>query len=119
LLIDHRTYLVRPFTLRKQLALFNEHGFPVVRKYIGEPLGIFVPTAGDINSYIHIWVFEDHADRTRRRALMEKDPAWHAFLERAAQANYIVHQESRLMVPSELAAVPWPRIAPLPDLSSH
>jgi len=117
LLIDHRTYRVRPFTLRKQLALFNEHGFPILRKYIGEPLGIFIPTAGDINSYIHIWVYEDHADRTRRRALMEKDPAWHAFLERAAQANYIVHQESRLMVPSDLAVVPWPKVAPLPELS--
>ena len=113
MLIDHRTYRVRPLTLHKQLALFNEHGFPVLKKYIGEPLGIFLPIDGDTNSYIHIWVFENYEDRARRRALMEKDAAWHAFLEKSASAGYLVHQESRLMTPSQLADVPRPRLAPL------
>jgi len=114
MLIDHRTYRVRPLTLHKQLALFNEHGFPIVRKYIGEPLGIFIPIDGDTNSYIHIWVFQSYEDRVRRRALMDKDPAWHAFLQRSMEAGYLVHQESRLMMPSQLAEVPLPRLAPIP-----
>ena len=114
MLIDHRTYRVRPFTLHKHLALFNEHGYPVLKKYVGEPLGFFLPTDGDVNSYVHIWVYESHADRAQRRALMDKDPAWHAFLQKAADAGYLISQESRLMVPSEIAQVPWPRIAPLP-----
>ena len=114
MLIDHRTYRVRSLTLHKQLALFNEYGYPLLKKYVGEPLGIFVPIDGDVNSYIHIWVYESFEDRARRRALLDKDPAWHAFLQKAADAGYLVSQESRLMVPSELAQVPWPRIAPLP-----
>ena len=118
MLIDHRTYRVRPLTLHKQLALFNEHGYPILKKYVGEPLGIFLPIDGDINSYIHIWVFESFADRAHRRALMEKDPAWPAFLQRSADAGYRVSQESRLMMPSELAQVAWPRIAPLPGATA-
>jgi hypothetical protein len=114
MLIDLRTYRVRPFTLHKQLALFREHGLPVLKKYVGEPLGVFLPLDGDPNSYVHIWVYESFDDRQRRRALMDQDPAWHAFLERAAAAGYLVQQDSRLMTASDIAQVPWPKVAPLP-----
>jgi hypothetical protein len=114
MLIDHRTYRVRPLTLHKQLALFNEHGYPLLRKYVGEPLGIFIPIDGDTNSYVHIWVFASFEDRARRRALLDQDPAWHAFLQKSIDAGYLIHQESRLMTASPLAEVRWPPLAQLP-----
>jgi hypothetical protein len=113
MLVDLRTYRVRPFTLHKQLALFTEHGLPILRKYVGDPLAIFLPVDGDPNSYVHIWVYQSIEDRQRRRALMDKDPAWHAFLERAASAGYLTHQESRLMHTSDIVQMPLPRLAEL------
>ena len=38
MLIDHRTYTLRPGTLRKQLALYEKHGLAAQKRYFGEPL---------------------------------------------------------------------------------
>ena len=118
MLIDHRHYRVRPLTLYKQLALFREHGYPILQKYFGVPLRLFIPLDGDTKSYIHIWVFQSFEDRVRRRELLNEDPAWQAFLERSQQAGFLTHQESRLMTPASFIDVPWPRLAPMPGSES-
>ena len=74
MLYDHRTYTCHPGTIRKQLALYGEHGFPVQLRHIGRPLLHSVTEIGDVNSYVHIWVYEDMADRERKRAAMKADP---------------------------------------------
>ena len=38
MLLDHRTYTVRPGTLRKQLALYEKHGLAAQKRYFGEPM---------------------------------------------------------------------------------
>ena len=67
MLIDHRTYTLRPGTLRKQLALYEKHGLAAQKRYFGEPLLWATSETGDVNSYVHIWVYEDAEDRTNKR----------------------------------------------------
>ena len=67
MLLDHRTYTVRPGTLKKQLALFEKHGLAAQKRHFGEPLAYLVAESGDVNTYVHIWVYADAADRTARR----------------------------------------------------
>ena len=38
MLVDHRTYTVRPGTFRKQLALYENHGLAPQKRHFGEPL---------------------------------------------------------------------------------
>ena len=85
MLLDHRTYTVRPGTLRKQLALYEQYAFPVQKRYFGEPLAWLVAETGDVNSYVHIWVYEDAADRARKRAAMMGDAEWQTYLEKNAE----------------------------------
>jgi hypothetical protein len=68
MLLDHRTYTVRAGCLRKQIALYEKHGLAAQKRHFGEPLAWLVAETGDVNSYVHIWVYEDAADRSRRRA---------------------------------------------------
>ena len=42
MLLDHRTYTLRPGTLRKQLALYEKHGLAAQKRYFGEPLAWLV-----------------------------------------------------------------------------
>ena len=100
MLYDVRTYTCRPGTLKKHLALYAEHGYDVQRRHLGEPLAYLQTETGNVNSYTHIWVFEDAADRERKRAGMQGDPAWASDLEKSAQAAYLVSQDTRLMVPT-------------------
>ena len=97
MLVDLRTYTVRPGTLKKQLALYEKHGFAPQKRHFGEPLAYLTADVGDVNQYVHIWVYEDAADRARKRAAMMSDPEWLAYIEMNANAGYLLKQESKLM----------------------
>lgn len=97
MLFDHRTYICRPGTLVAQLKLYEEKGFAAQKRHLGEPVFYGVVETGEINSYVHIWAYEDAADRERRRADMEADPEWQAFKAASAAAGNLTRQENKLM----------------------
>ena len=105
MLLDHRTYTVRVGTLKKQLALYEKHGLAVQKRHFGEPLAWLVSETGDVNTYVHIWMYEDAADRARKRAALFKDPEWLAYIESSAEAGYVIKQESKLMSPAPFAPI--------------
>ena len=63
MLIDHRTYTLRPGTMAKSLALYEEYGMKAQKRHLGEPLAYLVTESGELNTYVHIWVYKDAADR--------------------------------------------------------
>lgn len=52
----------------------------------------------NVNSYIHIWQYKDITDRAQKRARLAEDPAWQAYLEKSAEAGYIISQQTSLVV---------------------
>ncbi|MGQ9366623.1 NIPSNAP family protein [Azospirillum sp. ST 5-10] len=105
MLLDVRTYTARPGTLKSHLDLYEKHGFAIQKKHLGEPLAYMVTESGEQNSYMHIWVYEDAADRARRRAALEADPEWATYRQISAEAGYLVKQENRLMTPVSFAPI--------------
>ncbi len=53
---------------------------------------------GDVNSYVHIWAYQDVADRAKRRAAMMADPEWQNYLKLSAEAGYLEKQENKLLL---------------------
>lgn len=100
MIYDHRTYSCTPGTLKKQMALYEEYGWPIQTRHLGEPLLYGPVETGNVNSYIHIWIFKDVADRSQRRAAMQNDPDWIAYLKKSAEAGYLVSQENKIIVPA-------------------
>jgi len=99
MIYDHRTYTCRPGTIRKQLALYGEYGWPVQRRHLGEPVLYAATETGDVNSYVHIWVYEDAADRAKKRAAMMADQGWLDYLKISADANFLVSQNNKILTP--------------------
>lgn len=97
MLYDVRTYTCRPGTIKKHLALYAEHGFPTQSRHLGQPLAYLQTESGNINSYLHIWVYESAADRDAKRKALAADPAWGEYLKLSADAGYLVSQENKLM----------------------
>lgn len=97
MLYDVRTYTCRPGTIKKHLALYAEHGYPTQSRYLGKPLAYLQTESGNINTYMHIWVYDSAADRDAKRQALQKDPAWAKYLVISAEAGYLVSQENRLM----------------------
>ena len=104
MLIDLRTYNVKPGTVGKQMKLYEEHGWATQRKHLGEPLAFMTTETGaDVNCYVHIWVYESAEDRMRKRAAMIADPAWTRYKQIEMDAGYLIKQENRLMTPTAFA----------------
>jgi hypothetical protein len=103
MLIDHRTYTVRPGTLPAHMKIYEELGLAVQKRHLGEPLAYLMTETGPLNTYVHIWVYQDAADRASRRAAMQADPEWQAFLKKSAEAGYLIAQENKLMTPASFA----------------
>lgn len=98
MIYDLRTYTCRAGTINLHLELYGREGFAVQKKHLGEPLLYALTETGPLNTYTHIWVFESHDDRARKRAAMAADPAWREYLKKSAAAGYLIAQENRIVV---------------------
>ncbi|MCW5749322.1 MAG: NIPSNAP family protein [Alphaproteobacteria bacterium] len=101
MILDHRTYELHPGKLREFLALYEAEGLPVQSKHLGKPFAWLTTEVGNVNEIIHIWAYEDFADRQKRRAAMAADPAWGAYLAKASA--YFKTMTNRIMVPAGFA----------------
>ena len=99
MILDHRTYTCRPGTIARHLALYEAHGWQIQSKHLGTPLLYARTETGDPNAYVHIWVYDSADDRSRRRAALQADPEWQAYLARSAEAGYLVSQRNQLLTP--------------------
>jgi hypothetical protein len=100
MIFDHRTYTCRPGTIKKHMALYEKEGWAIQSRHLGQPLLHAVTETGNVNSYVHIWVFEDAADRAAKRAALNADPEWLIFLKASADAGYLVSQENKILTPA-------------------
>lgn len=101
MLLDVRTYTCRPGMIKKHLALYEKMGKAAQTKHLGQPFAYLVTESGNPNQYLHIWQYENAADREKRRAAMQADPEWQAYLEESTKLGALVTQQNALMRPVE------------------
>ncbi len=99
MLLDVRTYTCRPGTIKKHIALYEKMGKTPQTRHLGQPLAYMTTETGNVNQYIHIWVYENAADREKRRAAMWGDAEWITYTEESAKLGALEHQDNRLMTP--------------------
>jgi hypothetical protein len=104
-LIDVRTYRVKPGKLPQDLDLYAKHGLGAQARHLGPPIAYLHAESGDLNTLMHLWAFESAGDRTQRRAAMMSDPEWQHYLKLADEAGYLVEQRNSLMVPASFAPI--------------
>ena len=105
MLIDHRTYRVKPGTVQAHLDLYEQYGYAPQSRHIGKPVAYMFAESGDLNTIVHLWVYEDAADRAAKRAKMMADPEWHVYLKKNSEAGYLENQVTKLMIPAKFAPI--------------
>jgi len=106
MLLDVRTYRCKPGRIKAQLALYEKLGKVPQSRHLGAPIAFLTTETGNPNEYVHIWMYEDAADRERRRAAMQADPNWQAFLTASAELGALEYQENKLMKPVDFYPAP-------------
>jgi hypothetical protein len=92
MLLDVRTYTCRPGSLKTHMALYAEKGFGPQSRNLGQPLAYLTCETPDPNQYMHIWVYENAADREAKRAAMWADPDWLAYTVESAKLGALIKQ---------------------------
>ena len=105
MLLDVRTYTCRPGTIKLQVELYEQHGLKPQTRHLGQPFAWLITETGPLNTFTHIWAYDSAADRETKRAAMQADPDWQAYLKKSAEAGYLVAQENRLMTPAAFAPI--------------
>lgn len=98
MIIDHRTYTLKANVVPAYLKLYEEQGLPLQTLHLGPPLGWYYSEIGELNQIIHLWQYNDYADRQARRANMLADPKWAAFIEVASP--FIVKMVNKIVIPA-------------------
>ena len=99
MLLDVRTYTLKPNSLNAHFALYEKYGKGPQTRHLGQPLAYLKTETGDPNEYVHIWVYQDAADRAARRAAMQSDPEWQDYTKRSGELGALIRQQNKLMTP--------------------
>ena len=97
MLLDVRTYRCRPGTIKAHLALYDKLGKAPQSRVLGAPLAFMTTETGNVNEFMHIWVYENAADREARRAALWLDAEWLVYVAESAKLGALESQENRLM----------------------
>ena len=93
MIVEERTYQLHVGKVPEYLRLYGEEGRAIQEPILGNMVGWFVQNdIGDVNQIVHLWGYEDLADRAARRATMARTPDWQAFVQEAAAADRVAAQ---------------------------
>lgn len=96
--VDLRVYTLQPGKAGTFFRLYETEGMPTQIKYLGNCLGFYQSDIGAQNQIVHLWGYADMNDRARRRAAMQADPVWNAYLSKASQL--FTHMENAILRPA-------------------
>ena len=90
MIFDLRTYTMVPGRLKAFLELYEREGLPVQRRHQGDPVGYFTTEIGTNNQVVHLWAYENFADRVTRGAALDADPEWAAYRVKSGAAGNVL-----------------------------
>jgi hypothetical protein len=97
LIVELRTYTVKPLRTSDFLQLYERAALPLQKKYLGHLIGFFVSELGPLNQVVHLWGFDSLAERESRRKQMEADPGWKLYRDALRELDVIVEQETKIL----------------------
>jgi hypothetical protein len=101
MIVEMRTYTLRPGEVGNYLRLYEAEGLATQTRILGRLLGYYSSETGDVNQVVHLWAYEDFAERQKRRAALFADPVWLAYIPKVV--SMIVTQESKILNPARFS----------------
>jgi hypothetical protein len=99
-LFELRTYTVVVGKMADVVDLYTREGWPVLQRHPPKLVGYFTGDVGALNQLVHLWKFDDDADRRAFWGAVFKDPQFLAFA--AKLRPMFTAQENKLLL-----AAPW------------
>ncbi len=100
MIVEMRTYTTQAGKVPEFAKAYQELGHDVQVPILGGLIGAFTTEIGPLNQVIHLWGYQDLADRAARRAELAANKDWPAYLK--AAVPLLGNMENKIMLP-----LPW------------
>ena len=101
MIVEERTYHVYTGKLGEAVALYASEGTELQQRVLGNLIGAFTVDIGDLSSLVQLWGYDSMQERDRRRAELQSQPEWKAFL---AKLTPLIHtQRNRILLPTSFS----------------
>ena len=101
MIVEERTYHVYTGKLPDVVRLYAEEGTAIQQRILGRLIGAFTVDIGDLSSIVQLWGYDSFAERERRRAELQAEPAWKEFLTRLTPMLHTQH--NRILIPTSFS----------------
>jgi len=102
-IVEQRDYHVFTGKLNELVTLYETEGIELQERYLGNLIGAFTTDVGALSTYTSMWGYPSYAEREHRRARLQADDAWKAFLGRIQP---LIHtQVNRILVPTAFSPI--------------
>jgi hypothetical protein len=103
MIVEQRDYHVYTGKLNELVELYEAEGIEIQKRHLGRLVGAFTTDVGAVSTYTHIWAYDDYAERERRRADLQEDESWRAFLDKIQP---LIHtQQNRILIPTSFSPI--------------
>jgi hypothetical protein len=103
MIVEQRDYHIVTGKLGELVQLYASEGIELQREHLGELLGVFTTDVGALSTYPSLWAYESYADREQRRARLQSDERWRAFL---GKIQPLIHtQQNRILLPTSFSPI--------------
>jgi NIPSNAP protein len=103
MIVEQRDYHVFTGKLNELVRLYETEGIALQQSYLGNLIGVFTTDIGALSTYTSLWGYESFAEREERRAKLQADDAWKAFL---GKIQPLIHtQHNRILVPTSFSPI--------------
>jgi hypothetical protein len=103
MIVEQRDYHVYTGRLRELVRLYEEEGIAIQQEILGGFVGAFTTDVGALSTYTSLWRYDSYAEREQRRAALQADERWQAFLPKIQP---LIHtQQNRILVPTSFSPI--------------
>ena len=101
MIVEQRDYHVTTGKLPELVRLYETEGIELQQGHLGGFIAAFTTDVGALSTYTSLWGYDSYAERERRRAELQADATWQAFL---AKIQPLIHtQQNRILVPTSFS----------------
>ena len=103
MILEQRDYHVFTGKLNEVLRMYETEGIELQKEHLGNLIGVFTTDVGALSTYVSLWGYQSMGEREERRARMQADERWKAFL---AKIQPLIHaQQNRILVPTAFSPI--------------
>ena len=98
MIVEQRDYHVYTGKLPELVRLYETEGIPLQEEMLGGLVGAFTTDVGALSTYTTLWRYDSYGEREEKRARLQSDERWQAFLRKVQPLMHT--QQNRILLPT-------------------